>query len=44
MDHGTSCVTGEHILMTVPFWTSIDSGFRDGETVPLKDIVPGLLP
>jgi len=43
VDHGTSCVSGEHILMNVPFWTNIDSRFRSDEIVTLKDIIPTLV-
>ena len=39
VDHGTSCVTGTHILMTVPFRTSLKC-FGDGNDVVMKDIVP----
>ena len=43
VDHGTSSITGEHIIMDVPFWTNIDSDIADGELVPLKDVVPRLI-
>ena len=43
VDHGTSCVTGQHILMDVPLWTSIDTGLADGAMVPLKEVVQTLL-
>ena len=43
VDHGTSCVTGEHILMDVPLWTSIDTGLPDGSMVPLDRVVELLL-
>ena len=42
-DHGTSCVTGEHILMNVPVWTTFESEFEDGELIPLNRVIPGLL-
>lgn len=42
-DHGTSCVTGEHILTDVPVWTTFDIGAREGEILPLKDLVPRIL-
>lgn len=40
VDHGTSCVTGNHILMEVPFRSSMDvfgngNRFETGEVVPL---------
>lgn len=43
VDHGTSCVTGEHILMDVPLWTSIDTGLPDGSMIELKKVVQTLL-
>ena len=43
VDHGTSCVTGEHILMDVPLWTTIDTGLPDGSMVPLDRVVELLL-
>lgn len=42
-DHGTSCVTGEHILTDVPVWTTFDIGYGEGETIALKDLVPSIL-
>ncbi len=39
-DHGTSCVTGEHILTDVPVWTSFDIGGEDGEILDLPTLVP----
>ena len=42
VDHGTSSVTGNHILTTVPFWTSFETSVNDGETIPLKDVVPSI--
>ena len=39
IDHGTSSVTGEHILMEVPFWTSFDSGV-DNKRIPLDTVIP----
>lgn len=41
-DHGTSCVTGEHLVVDVPFWTS-EPVFEDKMHVPLPQIVPGIL-
>ena len=43
VDHGTSCVTGEHIIMNVPFWTNIETGKSEGELVPLDEVVPLLM-
>ncbi|MBQ6547359.1 MAG: phosphoglycerate mutase [Candidatus Methanomethylophilaceae archaeon] len=43
VDHGTSSVTGEHILMNVPFWTSFETSIGQDELIPLKDIVPTIL-
>lgn len=42
VDHGTSCVTGTHILMDVPFRTDIEA-FKDGEMVELATLVPKLM-
>ena len=39
VDHGTSSVTGEHLLMNVPFWTTFDASVPDG-IMPLKNVVP----
>lgn len=39
-DHGTSCVTGEHILTDVPVWTTFDIGGADGEVLELATLVP----
>lgn len=43
VDHGTSCVTGEHILMDVPLWTSIDTGLTNGSKIPLNEVVRTIL-
>ena len=43
VDHGTSCVTGEHILMNVPLWSTIDLGKGPDEVLPLNTIVSSLL-
>lgn len=43
VDHGTSCVTGEHIIMNVPFWTNIETGLTDEEVVPLDQVIPQLM-
>lgn len=40
VDHGTSCVSGEHILMNVPLWTNIRTPMKEGEISVLKDIIP----
>ena len=42
-DHGTSCITGEHILMTVPLWTSLEPDVPNNEHVPLKEVIEKLL-
>ncbi len=42
-DHGTSCVTGEHILTDVPVWTTFDLGYEEGATIPLKELVPSII-
>ena len=41
VDHGTSCVTGTHILMDVPFRTSFKA--FDEERVELSTLVPTLM-
>ena len=43
VDHGTSCVTGEHIIMNVPFWTNIETDMSDGELIPLDMVIPNLM-
>jgi len=43
VDHGTSCVTGEHILMNVPLWSTIDLGKPEDEILPLNKVVEMLL-
>lgn len=40
-DHGTSCVTGEHILTAVPFRTNVPIG--DGKHFALPEVVPKVL-
>lgn len=39
-DHGTSCVTGEHILTDVPVWTSFDIGGAENGILDLATLVP----
>ena len=43
VDHGTSSVTGEHILMNVPFWTSFETSLADDERIPLDEVLPTIL-
>ncbi len=43
VDHGTSCVTGEHILMNVPLWSTIDLHKDPEEVLPLNTLVEILL-
>ena len=43
VDHGTSSITGEHLPVRVPFWTSFDAPFGNGDDVPLKDLVPRVM-
>ena len=43
VDHGTSSLTGEHLPVRVPFWTSFDTSVKNGEDVPLKDVVPRIM-
>ncbi len=42
VDHGTSCVTGTHILTEVPFRTTFKA-FDEGERVELASLVPKLM-
>jgi 2,3-bisphosphoglycerate-independent phosphoglycerate mutase len=42
VDHGTSCVTGKHILMDVPFRTSFPCYPQNGHA-QLKDVVPTIM-
>ena len=42
VDHGTSCVTGEHILMDVPFRTNMEC-FGDGNHFATGEVVPRVL-
>lgn len=43
VDHGTSSITGEHLPVTVPFWTNFHTGITDGEMVPLDTLVDRIL-
>ena len=43
VDHGTSSLTGEHILMNVPLWTTIDINRGSEEVLPLNTLVSTLL-
>lgn len=43
VDHGTSSVTGAHILTTVPFWTSFETSLKEGEKIELKEVIPTLM-
>jgi len=43
VDHGTSSVTGEHLPVRVPFWTTFDTTISNGEDVPLKHVIPRLM-
>ncbi|MBR2254924.1 MAG: phosphoglycerate mutase [Candidatus Methanomethylophilaceae archaeon] len=43
VDHGTSSITGEHILMDVPLWTSIETGIPDGSVMELPSVVRTLM-
>ena len=42
VDHGTSSISGEHILMNVPLWTNIESDIDDNTLVPLAEVIPRL--
>ncbi len=39
VDHGTSSITGEHLPVTVPFWTSYDIGIKDGDKIALSELL-----
>ena len=39
IDHGTSCVTGEHLPVTVPFWTTFETDIKENELVPVGQII-----
>ena len=43
VDHGTSCVTGEHIITDVPVWTSVETEFTEDDVVPLDMVVKSLM-
>lgn len=43
IDHGTSSITGEHLPIEVPFWTTYDTDIKWNEFVPLNTLVPRLL-
>lgn len=42
VDHGTSCLTGEHLPVQVPVWTSFDLGRGVGDHIPLPDLMRAL--
>jgi 2,3-bisphosphoglycerate-independent phosphoglycerate mutase len=43
VDHGTSSITGEHLPIRVPFWTTFDTSIKNGEDVPLKRVIPRIM-
>ena len=43
VDHGTSSVTGNHIITKVPFWTSFETSIDQDEHVELKDVIPRIM-
>lgn len=43
VDHGTSSVTGNHIITKVPFWTSFETSIGQDEHVELKDAIPRIM-
>jgi 2,3-bisphosphoglycerate-independent phosphoglycerate mutase len=43
VDHGTSSITGEHLPIRVPFWTTFDTSINNGEDVPLKRMIPRIM-
>jgi len=42
VDHGTSSISGEHLIMDVPFWTNIECGMTDGKLITLSEVIPKL--
>jgi len=43
VDHGTSSITGEHMPVKVPFWTTFDTPIADNENVPLRSVIPWVM-
>jgi 2,3-bisphosphoglycerate-independent phosphoglycerate mutase len=43
VDHGTSSITGEHLPVRVPFWTTFDMPIKNNEDVPLKEVIPRIM-
>jgi len=43
IDHGTSSITGEHLPIEVPFWTTFETDIGEGELVPLNTLIPRVL-
>ena len=43
IDHGTSSITGEHLPLEVPFWSTFDTDISDNELVPLNQVIPRLM-
>lgn len=43
VDHGTSSITGEHLPVTVPFWTSFDTSVGENEKVPPGSMLPRIM-
>ena len=43
VDHGTSSITGEHLPVRVPFWTTFETSISNGDDVKLKELVPKVL-
>jgi len=43
VDHGTSSITGEHLPVRVPFWTSFGTSIGNGEDVPLDQVIPRIM-
>jgi len=43
VDHGTSSLTGEHLPVRVPFWTSFDTLIGDNECVSVRCLMPKIM-
>lgn len=43
VDHGTSCITGEHLPIRVPVWTNFDLNRKTDSHIPLPDLLHSLM-
>lgn len=44
VDHGTSCITGEHLPIQVPVWSSFELSAAPGEHLALAKLLPAIFP